>query len=101
MTCGLCTSSRQSVSSSPRCEPVNYRFNPSQFSGSRTGAMVGGAASAAGMLESDVRRDRRGLFGVDWHDVATSVLVGTVTAITTQIFLDIIERRREDAKAKK
>lgn len=63
--------------------------------------MVGGAASAASLLDSDAKRDRRGLFGVDWHDVATSILVGTATAITTQIFLDIIERRREDAKAKR
>jgi hypothetical protein len=80
---------------------MTYRFNPSQFSGGRTGAMVGGAASAASLLDSDAKRDRRGLFGVDWHDVATSILVGTATAITTQIFLDIIERRREDAKAKR
>jgi hypothetical protein len=75
---------------------MQRRFNPSEFSGGRTGAMVGGAASAAGMLNAErKRKDLTGLFGIDWHDVATSVLVGTVTALTTQVFLDIIERNRE------
>jgi len=75
---------------------MQRRFNPSEFSGGRTGAMVGGAASAAGMLNAERKsKDLTGLFGIDWHDVATSVLVGTVTALTTQVFLDIIERNRE------
>ena len=77
---------------------MRRRFNPSQYSGGRTGAMVGGAASAAGMLSAENKdKDLTGLFGIDWHDVATSVLVGTVTAITTQIFLDLIEKQREKA----
>lgn len=80
---------------------MQRRFNPSQFSGGRTGAMVGGAGAAAGMLNAERNdKDLTGLFGIDWHDVATSVLVGTATALTTQIFLDIIERRREAAKGK-
>jgi len=77
---------------------MQRRFNPSQYSGGRTGAMVGGAGAAAGMLNAEQKdKDLTGLFGIDWHDVATSVLVGTVTAITTQIFLDLIEKQREKA----
>lgn len=64
------------------------------------GAVAGGATAAATAGQSDPHMKPDGFLGLDWKSITVAVVVGSLTAVLTQLAIEHVQATRKKAAPK-
>ena len=73
-----------------------YRtYNPPYYGAPTAGAVAGGATAAASASQKNGKTDPEGFLGLNWKEIAVAVIVGSVTAVLTQLAIEHVQEARK------
>ena len=59
------------------------------------GAVAGGATAAATASQKNGKTDPEGFLGLNWKEIGVAVIVGSVTAVLTQLAIEHVQEVRK------
>lgn len=59
------------------------------------GAVAGGATAAATTTQKNGKTDPDGFLGLNWKEIGVAVIVGSVTAVLTQLAIEHVQEIRK------